>query len=64
MPKTETSSNALDDIDLEKVSGGTDVQIGQISTDTTNSDSSAPFSNLKQLVSSIISILKQPPIPH
>ena len=25
MPKTETSSNALDYIDLEKVSGGTDV---------------------------------------
>jgi hypothetical protein len=66
MPNTDTGSDPLSDVELEKVTGGIDVQVGQVSTNITNSDSDSGLGPniLGKLVSSIVGILKQPRIPH
>jgi hypothetical protein len=64
MPKSETSSDLLSVAELEKISGGIDVQVGQVSTNITNSDSGSDPGILGKLVSSIVGIIKQPRIPH
>jgi DUF4097 and DUF4098 domain-containing protein YvlB len=64
MPKTETGSDLVSDVELEKISGGIDVQVGQVSTNITNSDSDSGPGILGNLVSSIVGILNRPRIPH
>ena len=66
MPKTKVSSGTLSEAELDKVSGGMDVQIGQVSSNVTTSDSGSGLGSglLQKVVSSIIDGINQARRPH
>jgi hypothetical protein len=59
MPKTEERFGALSEAELNKVSGGMEVQIGQVSSNIKPTDSGSGLSPglLQKLVSSVIDSL-------
>jgi hypothetical protein len=66
MPEIEKCFGTLSEAELDKVSGGMDVQIGQVSTNITTSDSGSGLGTglLQTLVSSIVDGINQARRPH
>jgi hypothetical protein len=59
MPKSETGPGALSEAELDKVSGGMDVQIGEVSSSIRTSDSGSDPSFLQKVVSLVVDGLNQ-----
>ncbi len=61
MLKTQKSFGALSEAELDKAAGGMDVQIGQVSSNITTTDSGSGLgpSLLQKLVSTIVDSINQ-----